>query len=193
MIEKVLLPLQFDVQQLQEEVNAFSDEDWIPHFNKGYYSGEWSAIPFRSVNGDPKRIFPDPTGQGVYMDTPHLERCPYIRSVLQLLECDKIDVRLLKLQAGSNIKEHKDYDLAYEDGEVRLHIPVQTNPQMAFCLNKERVIMNEGECWYLNFNLPHSVNNLGATDRIHLVIDCCVNEWIAQLFRKALEQQPVAE
>ena len=61
---------------------------------------------------------------------------------------------------------------------MRLHIPVITNPEMEFVLNLVRVVMNEGECWYLNVNQPHRVANRGATDRIHLVIDCVVNNWL---------------
>ena len=38
--------------------------------------------------------------------------------------------------------------------------------------------MQVGETWYVNVNLPHSVENLGATDRVHLVIDAVVNDWI---------------
>jgi hypothetical protein len=37
--------------------------------------------------------------------------------------------------------------------------------------------MGGGECWYINANLPHSVSNLGGTDRIHLVMDWVVNDW----------------
>jgi quercetin dioxygenase-like cupin family protein len=66
---------------------------------------------------------------------------------------------------------------------VRLHIPITTNAQLEFYLNKQRVIMQEGECWFLNFNYPHAVNNLGKTDRIHLVMDCNVNDWLAVFFK----------
>ncbi len=178
------LPFTFDASQMQKEVLQFTETEWIDHFNTGYYSGNWSAIPLRSVNGDPARIFPDPTGNGVYMDTPNLHRCTYITSILNTLLCDKIDVRLMRLKAGSVIKRHRDYDLEIEDGEIRLHVPVFTNPDLEFYLNDERVVLNEGECWYLNFNLFHSVNNKGTTDRIHLVIDCKVNDWIRALFQK---------
>lgn len=177
------LPLSFDVAKLQQAVNAFPAEDWIPHFNTGYYSGDWSAIPLRSVNGDPKRIFPDPTGKESYQDTPHLSKHVYIKEVVDSFECEKVDVRLMRLNAGSNIKEHRDYDLGFEDGMVRLHIPVTTNPQLEFYLNKKRVVMLEGECWFLNFNYPHAVNNLGKTDRIHLVMDCIVNDWLTKFFK----------
>lgn len=182
MLDKLKLPFLFDAPRMQKEVNAFPPDAWVPHFNKGYYSGEWSAIPLRSVGGDPRRIFPDPAGTAKYEDTEHLLNTVYLKEIVNHFQCEKIDVRLLKLNAGSIIKEHKDFGLGFEDGEVRLHIPVTTNPQLEFYLNKERVIMQEGECWFLNFNCPHSVSNQGATHRIHLVLDCKINTWLRAFF-----------
>ena len=42
--------------------------------------------------------------------------------------------------------------------------------------------MKEGEAWYLNFNLKHSVVNRSAEDRVHLVIDCVLNDWLREFF-----------
>jgi mannose-6-phosphate isomerase-like protein (cupin superfamily) len=114
-----------------------------------------------------------------------LERCPYIREVLASFHCPLKLVRFLKLSAGSNIKEHSDFDLSFEDGEVRVHIPIQTNPQVEFVVDGERLPMGEGECWYINFNLPHRIHNGGETDRVHLVIDCVLNDWLRGLFPAA--------
>lgn len=183
MTDKRKLPFVFDAQKMQHEVNNFKANEWIPHFNTGYYTGDWSAIPLRSVNGDPTRIFSDPSGLGVYADTIHLKKSTYLNEVINTFKCDKIDIRLLSLKAGSNIKEHRDYGLAIEDGEVRIHIPITTNPELEFYLNKERVIMQEGECWFLNFNYYHSVNNKGTTNRVHLVMDCKVNDWLMAFFK----------
>nr|HMS43742.1 aspartyl/asparaginyl beta-hydroxylase domain-containing protein [Pyrinomonadaceae bacterium] len=72
--------------------------------------------------------------------------------------------------------------LGLEDGEIRIHIPVLTNPQVEFILDDQKVEMQEGEAWYLNFNLFHTVRNEGTTDRIHLVIDCVVNDWMLSNF-----------
>jgi hypothetical protein len=47
--------------------------------------------------------------------------------------------------------------------------------------------MAEGECWYLNVNQPHRVENRGSADRVHLVLDCVVDEWLRALFARALE------
>ena len=43
--------------------------------------------------------------------------------------------------------------------------------------------MQEGECWYLNFNLPHRVRNASPRDRIHLVVDCPVDAWLEGMFQ----------
>ena len=91
----------------------------------------------------------------------------------------------MKLAAGSIIKEHSDYDLCYEDGAVRFHIPVVTNPEIEFYLNNERIILNAGECWYLRLSDPHRVNNFSLEDRVHLVVDATVNDWITETFTKA--------
>ena len=83
------------------------------------------------------------------------------------------------------VKEHCDYNLGFEDGEVRLHIPVLTNPAVEFVLDGKRITMNPGEVWYHNFNLPHRVANHGPTDRIHLVMDCFLNGWLCDLILSA--------
>lgn len=182
MIHALKLPFVFDPARLQADVAQFAADAWVPHFNKGYYEGEWSGIALRSVGGIDGRLYPDPTAQTAFADTPTLASCPYVQQVLATFACPLEAVRFLKLRAGSHIREHRDYNLGYEDGEIRVHVPVVTNDAVEFYLNGERVMMNEGECWYVNTNLPHRVVNHSAADRIHLVIDCVVNDWVHDLF-----------
>jgi len=108
-----------------------------------------------------------------------------VHAAIESFLCPLKAVRLLKLAAGSVIREHRDYDLGYDAGEVRIHVPVTTNPGVEFRLNDRRVTMDEGECWYLDLNLPHRVANRGATDRVHLVLDCEVNDWLRALLAEA--------
>ena len=42
--------------------------------------------------------------------------------------------------------------------------------------------MGAGEAWYTNVCLPHSVENRSAVNRVHLVLDMEVNDWVRQLF-----------
>jgi ribosomal protein S18 acetylase RimI-like enzyme len=175
------LALQFDAARLRADLARMTAEAFVPHFNTAYFQGDWSALPLRSVGGRADHIYPDPASKNSFADTPLLARCPGVQEVLAALPCPHQAVRFLRLKTGSSIKEHRDMELGFEDGEIRLHIPVITNPGVEFMLAGNRVVMNEGECWYLNFNLPHRVDNRGATDRIHLVIDCVVNNWLRDL------------
>lgn len=184
-IKYLKLPFHFDALKMNAEAMAMADAYWKMHYNTKHYSGSWSIIPLRALNGNPEipySVHATASGQMGYADTPLLQQCPYILEVLQQFDCEKTAVRLMKLDAGAVINPHHDHDMCYEQGEVRLHIPVTTNSHVAFYIEEEQVIMNEGECWYLNLQLQHRVRNDGATGRIHLVIDCIVNDWIKQLF-----------
>ena len=187
MTDRVKLPLNFDAQLLLEDIARFKTNDWIEHFVKQNYEGDWSVIPLRGPTGATHpvmMIYSDPTCKD-FSDTPYLQELDYIPSVLNEFKCPLLAVRLMKLSPGSRIKEHTDHDLAFENGVVRIHIPVQTNNHVEFLLNGEAVDFNAGDCWYLKLNDPHSVNNIGNTDRIHLVIDALVNDWLSQLLHQA--------
>jgi hypothetical protein len=179
------LPLQFEAALLQADLRQITADAFVPHFNTRYYQGDWSVAPLRSVGGRPGHIYPDPTARNAFADTPLLARCPYVRRVLASFPCPQQAVRFMRLKAGSSIREHRDYRLGFEDGEVRLHIPVLTNPEVEFVLDGVPVAMKEGQCWYHNFNLPHRVANRGTVDRVHLVLDCVINDWLRQLLLSA--------
>lgn len=193
-IKYIRLPFQFDVTLLKQEVAAIAEKHWLLHYQTLHYEGGWSAIPLRSINGKADNIFISPQEQTEYADTEFLVNSTYLKELLSFFKCPLLAVRLLKLDAGALIKEHKDADLAFEKGEIRIHIPVQTNDEVEFILDKERMQMKEGDCWYMNFNLPHSIHNKSKYPRIHLVIDAKVNDWVNNLFgqpgllRKATEE-----
>jgi quercetin dioxygenase-like cupin family protein len=181
-IKYIQLPFYFDSTRLQQETNTISRQHWQLHYQTKHYEGGWSAIPLRSIDGKADNIFVSPVDTSEYKDTLFLQQSLYLQEVLATFKCPLLGVRLLKLEAGAVIKEHKDAELSFEHGEVRLHIPVITNNLVEFILDKERMALQEGECWYMNFNLPHSIINNGNEDRIHLVIDAVVNDWVKELF-----------
>ncbi|MDR3697516.1 aspartyl/asparaginyl beta-hydroxylase domain-containing protein [Mucilaginibacter sp.] len=175
------LPLLFDTKAMQTELLA-AGENWQPHLNTYHYSGSWTVFPLRSPGGDHKNILPDLMGKDhQYQDTPFMEQFRSVTKLLSIIHCPVMSVRFLNLQAGAVIKEHRDNELAFEKGEARLHFPVFTNNDVEFYCENERIILAEGECWYLNANLPHRVTNNSDKDRIHLVIDCKVNEWLKDM------------
>lgn len=171
------LPLNFEVAPLVGEVSTFAEANWVTHFNAGYHDGGWRGVALRAAGGDAAKLYPDPARRDLMRDTDFMVRCPKIAAALAQLQCPLNAVRVMRLAPGSVIREHRD-DLRFEDGEARLHIPVVTNPRVEFFVDGQRVIMEPGECWYLNLSLPHRVQNRGAQQRIHLVVDCRVNDWL---------------
>ncbi len=182
------LPVVFDVARLQAELAAIVPTEFIPHFNTGYYEGDWSVVPLRSIGGRSDQIYPDPM-RNDYSDTPLMARCPYIASVVDHFRCPKLAVRFLRVRPRSVVKEHRDHMLRLEDGELRLHIPITTNPDVRFVVAGRRVLMAPGECWYNDFTQLHSVHNDGDGDRVHLTIDCVVNDWLRDELRAAAEAE----
>ena len=182
MIKYLQLPFHFDVKKMQEELQELDSRAWKLHYQKLHYEGEWTAIPLRSIGGKPDHIIIAPTDEYPYEDTIFLDECPYIKSILQTFKCPLQAVRLLRLNAGAIIKEHRDAEMNFENGEIRLHIPVITHCEVEFFLDGERIHLKEGECWYMNFNLLHNINNKSNINRVHLVVDAKVNDWVKEIF-----------
>lgn len=178
----VRLPFTFDPARLQADLARIQPEEWIPHFNNQIFEGRWSGVALRSVGGVTGKLYSGLQERSACTDTPLLQRCPYLREVLDTFQCPLQSARLLMLEPRSHILRHKDPYLGYEEGEVRLHIPIQTDPEVRFYLEGDRVRMEVGECWYLNLSRHHWVDNFSDTPRVHLVIDCEVNAWLAAHF-----------
>lgn len=178
----VKLPFDFDVPTLKADLARIQSDEWIRHFNDRIFEGDWSGVALRSVGGTAGKLYSGLDTRGDCQDTPVLDRCPYFREVLATFRCPLQSARLLKLEPRSSILKHSDPFLGYEDGEVRMHIPIQTDPEVRFYLEGERVTMQEGACWYLNLSRKHWVDNFSDAARVHLVIDCEVNEWLAAQF-----------
>jgi Aspartyl/Asparaginyl beta-hydroxylase len=186
--DRLELPLVFDPVRLAADMATLT-AGWTAHFVRQNYDGDWSVIALRApahARHPIQMIYADPFCAD-FTDTPALAASPYFQSVLAAFPCPLRAVRLMRLTPGSVIKEHDDPDLAFEDGTVRLHIPVVTNEGVDFRLNGVRCVMTAGSCWYLRLSDLHSVANRGPTDRIHMVIDATVNGWVAALFARAAE------
>lgn len=177
----VKLSISFNTEKLLQDYTTCLKMSWSDHHNQKDYSGNWTSISLRSHLGLSTDSSCNPGVE--YKNTNLLDICNYFREIISGFHCELESVRLLKLSPGSIIHEHTDPMASYEEGYMRLHIPILSNRQVEFKVNKELVFMKPGECWYVNFTLPHSVINNGNSDRIHLVIDAKRNEWSDALMK----------
>ena len=175
--DRVKLPVFFDPALLAQDMRALSAGDWIGHFLTDRYTGDWDVIPLRGPRSaiHPVMMIATTPGQKDFVDAPALAACPYFREVIESFGAEVRAARLLRLTPGSVLLEHTDHEYTDDDGTLRLHIPVVTNPDVVFLLNGTRVAMEAGTVWVLRLNDPHSVANNGREDRVHLIVDLVMN------------------
>jgi len=64
---------------------------------------------------------------------------------------------------GTKLITHQD-----ATDKIRVHIPIYTNEDSNWTINGEEYHMEPGWAYLVNTTLPHSVENKGSTNRIHL-------------------------
>lgn len=160
--EFIRLPLRFDVQRLTDEVQAFSSEEWMPHVQQ--FPGN-VAIPLISLNGEMNNDFNGPMAA-----TDKLRRSPYIQQVLASFGEVFGRSRLMGLDAGCSVPEHRDVNYHWYS-RVRIHIPIISNDQVTFYCGDKNVHMAPGEAWIFDSWKCHRVENRSDQFRVHLVVD----------------------
>lgn len=180
------------IDQLRHEVEQLLllnlQQPWVDHVNRHDYVGKWDVLPLRCQQ---QFVDAHPILQGFsiaagdkWENLPVLEHCPHIKSIFAQLHCPVKAARLMRLAAGAEIKPHRDQGLGMEFGEARLHVPIHTSAAVSFLVDNQRIPMNAGELWYFNADQTHEVYNRGDEDRINLVIDCVVNDWLREKIQR---------
>lgn len=188
MLDACRLPLQFDAVQMLRELELLESERvWQSHPDYTVAkAGDWTALALVSTNGD--HTGSDSLryhGAATALPTSLLLQSPYLFSVFQAFHTKVHRVRLMNLKPGTRIAEHRDYGsqrYSLERGYIRVHIPIRTHEAVAWKLRGQKVNMQPGEAWYTNVCEPHSVENLSSINRVHMVLDMAVNDWVRGLF-----------
>jgi len=79
-------------------------------------------------------------------------------------------VMLARMGPGGVIKPHRDANPAAK-WPHKIHVPIQTNDQVAFLVGDTEYHFAEGEAVEVDNMGVHAVRNAGATDRIHLIFE----------------------
>jgi len=177
-MDAIKLPFHFDTSIIKKELAQFTKTDYSDIYNPSVtLETLWLKHLIEPKGGPdtPIKFYPNEA----------LKKCPYLLSVFETFKCNPETFRIHTLDPGASIKPHKDSGYSFELGKVRLHIPIQTNEKVEILLRGEPVKMKEGECWYCNFDITHEVHNHSNEPRVHLILDCLVNEWLEGVFSEA--------
>lgn len=193
------LPVRFDAGRLQAEIARLPADAWAPHPND--LPGN-SSVRLISAEGGEND---DVTGR--MLPTPRLLAAPYLRQVLASFGVAWSRSRLMRLAPGASVPAHADINYHWFS-RVRLHIPVQTHPDVAFHCGDQRVHMAAGEAWVFDNWRPHRVENPTDVERIHLVADTSgtaafwrfvlqpelpAGQWRQHRFNPAVEEEVLTE
>ncbi len=169
---------------LFREFESISGSSWLSHVNQDDYQGDWGVLPLRCA-AQHEAAHPilqafSITQADDWCDLPIVQSNSVWHTLTQFLQCPIKSARLMRLAPGAKIAPHVDNGLSLESGEVRLHLPLQTDKNLHFFVNQQAVPMKVGQLWYINAEQEHWVENLGSQPRVNLVLDCEVNAWLKQ-------------
>ncbi len=188
-MDAMALPIAFDARRMRDELEQIEGAlRWHVHpdYTVVARPGDWTAIALiASSQTDPD----DPQSLRYRGETSGptavLAECPYFQEVIGTFRTEVHRARLMKLKPGADILPHRDYgEQRYSliRGYIRVHIPVRTHPDVHFFVSGKRLPMTEGSAWYTNVCHLHAVRNDSDVDRVHLVLDMKVNDWVLGLF-----------
>ncbi|AOT11174.1 aspartyl/asparaginyl beta-hydroxylase domain-containing protein [Pseudoalteromonas luteoviolacea] len=180
------LDLSCRVSALFDDILCLDNSSWCKHVNTSCFEGDWDVLALYAeqahLHAHPiLQCFSIEECNGQFSPLPIMESLPEIAQFLSQFKCSLKSVRLMRLGAGSQIYSHQDHRLSMEYGEARIHIPITGSEDIEFVVGGQKIPMRNGEAWYVNADLEHSVLNKGFKARVNLVIDCRVNDWLKNI------------
>lgn len=154
-----------------------------------YHDGGWQAIGLITSGGNE---FEDRELKHLkYQKTKLLLSMPALNNYLDSIDTLKKRVRIMKLEKMKKINTHSDSSETYDENQLRIHIPIITNEKVRVKILNQIFFWDVGEIWYGDFSFPHSVENMGNTERYHLVIDCKKNRFTDKLISPRYKKQKI--
>lgn len=173
-------------KKMKEEIEK-AHLDWKKFAYTEYGSDGVFSLSLLSSDGDSsntiiKDCIPKPTRV--------LQQLPEINRLLAECGLDLMWARLNLLKSGASLWEHRDYSELEDKNRLRIHLPIKTNRRAWLILSGRRIHLPENALWKLNpASVVHGAINEG-TPRIHLIMDCYLNENLKNMLtsQQLLEQ-----
>ncbi|MET8450479.1 aspartyl/asparaginyl beta-hydroxylase domain-containing protein [Streptomyces sp. NPDC005209] len=189
-----LLPV-FDADRLREDLNRLSDHRW--KLQQNYTTTgpgriapfDWRALPLRSPTGSPERTDPGGAGLDDFADTHWLTEVPYMAEVLTSLRAPLRSARLLALAPEAKSKVHFEMKIGFPWANLRLHVPITTNPHATLTIDGITHQWRPGTLWFGDFCRWHQVANEGSEPRIHLIVDTTLTPELLDLFPASFREK----
>ena len=178
----ILLKRNYNIKKLINDINiAEKEHKYInpevineKSFSISNETHGWEAIPLHTINGieGNKGTIPEDIKNKTFKPNNILLKCKYIKEILDSFNTDIYLVRLMKLKSGGYIAPHIDKLINDNKKIIRCQIPIITNDDIKFNIDKIDYNLEAGNLYYINVGEKiHYVDNKSEYDRITLVID----------------------
>jgi len=161
---------------VQQEIAGLNTE-WTNVYSD-YHTGGWQTLSLLNRTSDPTDTVIEDCDP---VETSLLKQLPETRALLRGLGFQYMWVRLAKLEVSAFMHEHRDYQELRNVRRLRLHIPVITNPFSSIVIDRTRIHLALGYIWKLNPIHRHAAGNFGKEPRIHIILDCYLDEALEAL------------
>ena len=150
---------------------------WQEEYSE-YQSGGWQTISLMNKSGKASDVR---ISDAIAEPTDVLSRLPATHDYLRALDLSYMWVRLANMKPGACLWEHVDYAELNDRPRLRLHVPLTEERNAYLIIRGYKVHMNFGYLWKLDPRTNHASVNQGVRDRIHMIMDCYVDEKLAAL------------
>ena len=97
---------------------------------------------------------------------------PLMRPILEQLEVKEMGrVLIVNLKPSGHVIKHNDQG-TYADHYSRFHLVLRSNQWCSQTCGDQMQKFEAGEVWWFNHKKLHTADNVGMTDRVHLIFDC---------------------
>ena len=184
---EIQLKKTFDIEGLKSNLETAVQHFHLTPQEGSYHDGNWKGISLRNIDGNYYNLKSITSYN--FKETKVINYCPYFKEILNNLGFPIYTARLLFLSSDKKIVEHTDDCFGWESGTVRLHIPIITHENVVFKIAGQRCCWKEGELWFGDFSLPHSVHNQSKITRVHLIMDCIVDKQLLELLPEDISEK----
>lgn len=173
------LELEVELQDLREEFLKVRSQ--VRRYEHPLGAGSNFALSLVSSTGDDQTILPFSRGAN-FSPTKLAKQTPKTMRLIRSLRGKLFSVRYLTSRPESGLLFHRDYDVNFSFGIIRLHVPLFTDESAKFAVEKTTFYVPPGAVYYVDVSKIHATKNASMTERVHLVIDVGLTKELVELF-----------
>lgn len=165
----LLLRSGIDIEPLRQQVAQISDQEWAESGREKKFYAHRKTQSLILASDDFKHL---PPTYAPAFSRFEREIQPILESIASFYGGEGTVLRMLlvRLTEGEVIDPHVDEGMSLLHCH-RIHVPIITHEDVAFCVGGEKRHLAAGEIWEINNATVHYVENFSHRARVHMIVD----------------------